>query len=164
MNNFKKIYSEYKNQVYFFVKKYISGSEDIEDVVQEIFIHLWKYNHQLANTNLIEQIIFKTAKQEISNFYRKNKLVFCYSEEISDLKTPQSEEGYDESFNIERIKKIENLIEKLPQKTKEFFLKNKLENISYAKLAKEHNISKTAVEKHINRAIKFVRTNALFFL
>lgn len=164
MNDFKKIYSKYKNQVYFFVKRYVSSNEDVEDLVQEIFIHLWKHHVQLVSSNNKEQIIFKTAKQEIANFYRRNKLIYSSIEELSELKT-QEPDGHDvDSFYLENISKIENLIEKLPIKTKEFFLKNKIENISYAKLAKEHNISKTAVEKHVNKALKFIKANTFIFL
>lgn len=164
MNDFKKIYSKYKNQVYFFVKRYVSGNEDVEDLVQEIFVHLWKHNAHLANSNNQEQIIFKTAKQEIANFYRKNKLIYSSVEDISETKLIKLDENDDESLFLENINKIESLIEKLPHRTKEFFLKNKLENVSYAKLAEEYNISKTAVGKHVEKALRFIKANALFFL
>ena len=36
MEYFKKIYLDYKHQVYFFVKKFISNTEDVEDVVDVV--------------------------------------------------------------------------------------------------------------------------------
>lgn len=81
MEYFEKIYLDYKHQVYFFVKKFISTTEDVEDVVQEIFVHLWKHSSSLKNSQTLDSIIFKTAQQEVSNFYRKNKMLFSFSDE-----------------------------------------------------------------------------------
>ena len=62
MEYFEKIYLDYKHQVYFFVKKFISTTEDVEDVVQEIFVHLWKHSASLKNSQTLDSIIFKTEK------------------------------------------------------------------------------------------------------
>ncbi|WP_378104628.1 RNA polymerase sigma factor [Chryseobacterium sp. sg2396] len=162
MGHFKKIYSEYKHQVYFFVRKYISGQEDIEDVVQEIFVHLWKHNRQLQNAEFPESIIFRTAKQEIANFYRKNKMIFASDPEIIAGLEENGEEP-DTIWKDENLTKIERLLEELPPQNKEFLLRNKVENISYLKIAEENNLSKTAVEKRINKALAYLRTNLHLF-
>jgi DNA-directed RNA polymerase specialized sigma24 family protein len=62
MEYFEKIYLDYKHKVYFFVKKFISITEDVEDVVQEIFVHLWKHSASLKNSQTLDSIIFKTEK------------------------------------------------------------------------------------------------------
>ncbi|MDV3694577.1 RNA polymerase subunit sigma-24 [Elizabethkingia anophelis] len=144
MEHFKKIYLDYKHQVYFFVKKFISSMEDAEDVVQEIFVHLWKHSSSLKNPQTLEAIIFKTAQQEVSNYYRKNKMRFSYTNESLIKDEADSEKG-DHEFKEEQLKKIEILLEELPESSKTFFYKNKLEKISYSQIAKENNISKTAV-------------------
>ncbi|KMQ59533.1 hypothetical protein ACM46_20845 [Chryseobacterium angstadtii] len=157
MSQFEKIYSEYKHRVYFFVKKYIQRDEDVEDVVQDIFVHVWKYVHKTDHPSAIEAIIFKTSKQEVANFYRKNKLVLVSSDQnaIQDTEDQPSEELYTE----EHISKIEILLDKLPEKTKELFIQNKIKNLSYSQLAEENKISKVAIGKHINKAISFLKIN-----
>ncbi len=162
MEHFKKIYLDYKHQVYFFVKKFISNMEDAEDIVQEIFVHLWKHSSSLKNPKTLEAIIFKTAQQEVSNYYRKNKLLFSYSDE-SLIKDVSDSEKTDHEFKEEQLKKIEILLEDLPEKSKTFFYKNKLEKISYSQIAKENNLSKTAVEKQVNKVIRYIRTNLNLF-
>jgi len=162
MEHFKKIYLDYKHQVYFFVKKFISNMEDAEDVVQEIFVHLWKHSSSLKNSQTLEAIIFKTAKQEVSNYYRKNKLLFSYSDE-NLIKDEVDSEKTDHEFKEEQLKKIEILLEGLPERSKTFFYKNKLEKISYSQIAKENNISKTAVEKQVNKVIRYIKANLNLF-
>ncbi|MCQ9633447.1 sigma-70 family RNA polymerase sigma factor [Chryseobacterium sp. WG23] len=155
MEQFKKIYSEYKHRVYFFVKKYVQKEEDIEDIVQEIFMHVWKHMDKAAQIPM-EAIIFKTCKQEVSNFYRKNKLLFTFSEK--EIIT-EEEETLDENSHEELISKVKRLLEKLPQKTRELFIQHTIKNISYSQLARENNLSKTAVSKQIHKALSFLRGN-----
>jgi RNA polymerase sigma-70 factor (ECF subfamily) len=156
MDSFEKIYSEYKHRVYFFVRKYIQKEEDAEDVVQEIFIHIWKHMDK-ATQIPHDAIIFKTCKQEVSNFYRKNKLLFALSEQ--EINIVIEEEISDEGVQEDRISKVENLLQKLPQKTRELFIQHKIENISYSQLAKENNLSKSAISKQIHKAITFLKGN-----
>ena len=162
MENFKKIYLDYKHQIYFFVKKFISNMEDVEDVVQEILVHLWKHSSSLKDPQTLESIIFKTAQQEVSNFYRKNKMIFSFSDE-SLIRDEADSEKTDHEFKEEQLKKIHSLLEDLPEKSKTFFFRNKLEKISYTQIAKENNISKTAVEKQVNKVIRYIKTNLNLF-
>ncbi|ATL44947.1 RNA polymerase subunit sigma-24 [Elizabethkingia miricola] len=157
-SSFRKIYTEYKHQVFFFVKKYIHGRDDIEDVVQDIFVHLWKHRHSLNDTNL-SAAVFKTAKQEISNFYRKNKLSFSTLEE----NTCTAKDESNEEIPVSHIKQIEDLLFLIPEKSKSFFLKHKVDGLSYSQIAKENSISKNAVAKHVNKVLLFLRTNLSSF-
>ncbi|KPH15123.1 RNA polymerase sigma factor [Chryseobacterium sp. ERMR1:04] len=155
--SFKKIYSEYKHRVYFYVKKYVQRDEDIEDIVQDVFVHIWKYL-QNDNQNIpIEAIIFKTCKQEVANFYRKTKQAFTISEENHNPE--QLDETLDEVSREEQIRKIEMLLDQLPKKAKDLFIQHKIENLSYSKLAKENNISKTAIGKQVNKVISYLKIN-----
>ncbi|MDC8099687.1 RNA polymerase sigma factor [Chryseobacterium rhizosphaerae] len=157
MAQFKKIYSEYKHKVYFFVRKYVQRDEDVEDIMQDIFMHVWKHTHKTTDSSAIEAIIFKTSKQEVANFYRKNKMVLISSDqnEIPDTE----DEILEEAFMEEQISKIEALLDRLPEKTKELFIQHKIEKLSYSHLAKENKISKVAIGKHINKAISFLKIN-----
>lgn len=154
---FKKIYSEYKHRVYFFAKKYVQRDEDVEDIVQDVFVHVWKYMEKNDQKTPIEAVIFKTCKQEVAHFYRKNKLSFVDSE--LSMNKEQEDEILDEAFREEQIQKIETLLDELPQKTKKLFIQHTIENLSYSQLAKENNISKTAIGKQINKAISFLKIN-----
>lgn len=159
MAQFKKIYSEYKHKVYFFVRKYVQRDEDVEDIVQDIFVHVWKHTDKILDPSAIEAIIFKTSKQEVANFYRKNKLVMISSDH-HEIPETEDEAATTEEFLIEeQISKIETLLDKLPEKTKELFIRHKIEKLSYSHLARENKISKVAIGKHINKAISFLKMN-----
>lgn len=152
MEGFKILYDEYKGRIYYFVKRYIKRNDEAEDVVQEIFIHVWKHYEKIKESSNLEAILFKTSKQEIANFYRKKKLYFA------EL-TEDVEDEVDTGSGEEKLNRLEQLIDQLPERRKEILLKNKAEEQSYAHIALENQISKTAVEKQIKKAIQFLKSN-----
>ncbi|CAD0218405.1 RNA polymerase sigma factor [Chryseobacterium sp. JV274] len=163
MDHFKEIYSGYKHRVYFFVAKYLSEEEDIEEIVQDIFMHVWKYLSKTNSPSEIEALIFKSAKQEISNFYRKRKMIFVPLENFPENQDEESAEIEKQLQQEDQLKKIENLLEQVPERSREFFIQNKIQNLSLFTIAQENDISKTAVEKHVNKVLKFLRSNLSFF-
>lgn len=163
MDHFKEIYSGYKHRVYFFVAKYLSDEEDIEEIVQDIFMHVWKHLSKNHSPSEIEALIFKSAKQEISNFYRKRKMIFVPLENSRESQDEESSDIEKQIQQEDQLKKIESLLEQVPEKSREFFIKNKIQNLSLFTIAQENDISKTAVEKHVNKVLKFLRANLNFF-
>ncbi len=163
MDHFKEIYSGYKHRVYFFVAKYLSEEEDIEEIVQDIFMHVWKYLSKTYSPSEIEALIFKSAKQEISNFYRKRKMIFVPLENSQESQDEESSDIEKQIQQEDQLKKIESLLEQVPERSREFFIKNKIQNLSLFTIAQENDISKTAVEKHVNMVLKFLRANLNFF-
>ena len=75
----------------------------------------------------------------------------------------ERDEESDTFWKEENLSKIERLLSELPTQNKEFLLRNKLENVSYLKIAEENNMSKTAVEKRINKALAYIRSNLSLF-
>lgn len=143
--------------------KYLSEEEDIEEIVQDIFMHVWKHLSKSHSLSEIEALIFKSAKQEISNFYRKRKMIFVPLENSRESQDEESSDIEKQIQQEDQLKKIESLLEQVPEKSREFFIKNKIQNLSLFTIAQENDISKTAVEKHVNKVLKFLRANLNFF-
>lgn len=109
-----------------------------------------------------EAIIFKTAKQEVTNFYRRNKLSFSDFKEEPHLSIVKDE--YDEDEFRSYSEQVQKLLKLIPEKSKSFFLKHKIDGLSYSEIAKESSISKNAVAKHVNKVLNILKTNIhLFF-
>lgn len=129
--------------------------------MQDIFVHLWKHKDALDKNK--EAVVFKTAKQEIANFYRKNKLSFSDFKEQSHLSIVKEE--YDEDEFKSYSEQVEKILQLIPEKSKSFFLKHKIDGLSYSEIAKENSISKNAVAKHVNKVLHILKANInLFFL
>lgn len=68
-----------------------------------------------------------------------------------------------EDIPVSHIKQIEGFAIPDSEKSKNFFLKHKIDGLSYSQIAKENSISKNAVAKHVNKVLLFLRTNLSSF-
>jgi RNA polymerase sigma factor (sigma-70 family) len=158
-NTYKKFFHQYNQLVFSHIKKKIKNEDDIMDVLQDVFIHLWEYRQSLYSVNT-ENIIFNTCNQKIANFYR-NEDKHSTNESITfDHADTSSQDLTSAKKKEKRLKKIEESIELLiPPIRKQIFKMNKLEGITQEEIASDLNISKRTVKYHIAEAMAFLRNH-----
>ncbi|MDO5615088.1 MAG: sigma-70 family RNA polymerase sigma factor [Cruoricaptor ignavus] len=155
---FNEIYEKYHKRVYLFISKYVKSTDDICDITQNVFVHLWNYRHNLSKEHSAESILFKTSKQEIANWYRSEKLSICSDDEALDrilADEPESALGETQS----KINQVIEIIKALPEKRRTIFEKSKMQGLTYTEIATEMHLTEKAVERHISKALKFIRAN-----
>ena len=62
------------------------------------------------------------------------------------------------------LKKLEELLDKLPPKCREIFILNKLEKRKYKEIARDMEISVKTVESQMSKALRIIRENASILL
>lgn len=156
---FKEIYELYHFKVFCFVKKYTAQLADSEDVTQNVFIHLWKYRAKLDPDVSLEAILFKSSKQEISKWYKKQNRIF--SVEDDQLVRELDSAAEPEEDISEQLEKIEYLLNKIPEKRRKIFSLHKFEDRSYKEIAAEMNMSQSAVANQISKTLQFLKKNSV---
>jgi RNA polymerase sigma factor (sigma-70 family) len=156
---FKEIYNLYHFKVFCFVKKYTSQLADSEDVTQNVFIHLWKYRTKLNPNIELEAILFKSSKQEISKWYKKQNKIFSVenNQMIRELDSPSES---DDSINL-KLEKIHYLLDKIPEKRRKIFSLHKFEDQSYKEIAVEMDMSPSAVANQISKTLQYLKKNTV---
>ncbi|WP_264537454.1 RNA polymerase sigma factor [Flavobacterium sp. N1736] len=156
---FKEIYDLYHYKVFCFVKKYTSQLADSEDVTQNVFIHLWNYRTKLDPEVSLEAILFKSSKQEISKWYKKQNRIFSVENDqlIKEMDSPSES---DDNFDL-KLEKIQYLLDKIPEKRRKIFNLHKFEDLSYKEIAQEMNMSPSAVANQISKTLQFLKKNSV---
>lgn len=152
---FKEIYEAYHFKIYMFVRKFIQDSSDLEDVVQNIFIHLWNHRKNLPPDISLDAILFKTSKQEVALWYRKNKPCYSLEQEQATGKTTSNPEEI--TIENEKAQRILNLIDQLPERRKKIFKLSKFEEKSHQEIAFAMGMTTSAVANQISKTLKFLR-------
>lgn len=74
-NNFEETYEKYNKRVYKYIAERIENKSDIEDIVQEVFVKVYKnmnlYNESKGN---LCSFILANANQVLVEYYRKEYL------------------------------------------------------------------------------------------
>lgn len=154
---YKYIYNTYRQRVSTYISTKVHERDEVRDIVQNVFVHLWKYRDSLGKSDT-ENIIFKTCNQETAKYFRGKK---------SDLHSPLPLDIPDSSDDQiqslleqeEIIKNVNQNLTLLPPRTKEIFMLNKIGGVTQRQIATDLNISLKAVEKHISRARLFLQNN-----
>jgi len=156
---FREIYDLYHFKVFCFVKKYTAQLADSEDVTQNVFIHLWKYRTKLDPEVSLEAILFKSSKQEISKWYKKQNRIFSVENEqlIKELDTPSES---DDDIDL-KLEQIQLLLDQIPEKRRKIFNLHRFEDLSYKEIAIEMNMSPSAVANQISKTLQFLKKNSV---
>jgi RNA polymerase sigma-70 factor (ECF subfamily) len=127
-----------------------------EDIVQNVFIRIWKQRDRLKPDLSIKSLLYKSVYNEFIDQYRKQKSVFVLEKKyIEALDTiVENEDGK----SLERlINLVTEEIHKLPPKCKETFLLSKKEGLTNIEIAEYLNVSVKSVEAHITKAFSILR-------
>ena len=155
---FKEIYEKHHFKVYLFINRFTQQEADTEDIVQNVFIHLWNYRKNISEDSVLGALLFKSSKQEISRWYKKqdNFPLLPGSRLREDMDT---EYGTEEDTAIQ-LEKIAGLLEQIPESRRKIFTLNKFEQLSYKEIAEEMSMTPTAVAKQIAKTLRFLREHS----
>jgi len=137
-----------------------SGARDeAEDLLQELFLKIDAIDAaSIANPDaylfrLAMNLMVDHQRRRISR-QRRERL---WSTESFALDNDRSSFGEAPDAGVERtetVMAIATAIEELPVRTRQAFRLHKLEDLTHAEVAQRMGISKSAVEKHIMRALR----------
>tara|TARA_R110002050_G_scaffold125909_1_gene246312 strand:+ start:17129 stop:17728 length:600 start_codon:yes stop_codon:yes gene_type:complete len=127
-----------------------------EDVVQNVFISIWKNRNKLKEEFVIKSYLYRSVYNEFIDQYRKKKDVFTLEKKYIDALTYIAEKEDEESLE-KLINVVKKEIEKLPPKCKQTFLLSKEDGLTNIEIAEYLNVSVKSVEAHITKAFKLIR-------
>ncbi len=154
VNAFDELYNKYSQRLFNFSLKYLKSTEEAEEVVQEVFLYIWVKKEGLKPDYSFNSYIFTIAYNIIKKYFIKKSRDNAFKDDLiySLLKQENSmEKIIDYKFLLE---KVESIIDTLPPRRKEIFVKRNYECLSIRQIAEELNISPNTVENQLASARK----------
>ncbi len=155
---FDLIYEKYSGKLYAFGLKYLRSPGETEELVQTVFLKVWENYKNLKKESSFKSFLFTIAYNDICKLFRKRNYLQKF---ISDTlyensqSSSETEDGIDYQFVLERVQQI---VEKLPEKQKNIFLKSRKEGKSTKEIAEEVGLSPGTVDNYISESLKFIRS------
>jgi RNA polymerase sigma-70 factor (ECF subfamily) len=154
---FNTLYNEYSNRLYRFALGYLKSEAEAEELVQEVFTKIWEKRADLKRELSFKSFLFTIAFNIIRRHFRTKAYLSEYFKTgvISepDMQTSQKI-TYDSLYQY-----ITELVNQLPERRKEIFIKSRYEGLSIKEIAEKLKISHKTVENQLTDALKFIRTN-----
>jgi len=152
----KTLHTYYYQSLCVYALKYMKSQEEVEDIIQEVFISLWEKRKTLIIKESLESYLFVTVKNKCLNKLRdiKNKKEDdVYSDVLSLLLDDEEEEDISE---IE-VLKLQNHLSSLSVKKREVLEHIVLNGLKYKEVAEEMDVSINTVKTHFRLALKELR-------
>ena len=154
---FNSLYKEYSGRLYRFAFGYLKSREEAEELVQEVFTIIWEKRKDLKAELSFRSFLFTISFNIIRKHFRTRAHLNEFLK-IQDPSDADSTTGDDLVFQS-LLDHIRKLVDRLPERRREIFLKSRFEGRTIQEIANELNISHKTVENQLTEALRFLRTH-----
>ncbi len=159
---FDELFLKYEPKLHAFINGIIHHKEDTENLIQDIFVNLWKNRTSLCNIRDIDSYLFIAARNEAFRYLKKS--LRNVSEDINKLDIKDDVSAEDDLLMKELLDYIYKVLDTMPKQRKKVFLMSRRDGLSNEQIANTLHISRRTVESHIYSTLVLLRQQILVFL
>lgn len=154
---FSKLYTQYLDHLYKYIFLFTKSAVTTEEIIQEVFIRIWESRERLAEVSSFRSYLFRAARNKAVDYTRRRQaeervLTGYLSEKKEIPDTPQDALDYKAYYHL-----VQEAIDQLPPRRQMIFRMNTEKGLSHDEIARELDISKSAVKNQLYEAYDFVR-------
>lgn len=155
---FKAVYQKYWDKLLAIAGRRLRSTDEAEDAVQDIFLNLWKRRERFELKVNFEHYFAVAVKFEVINRLakrsREQERDHAFAQDPQEHQAPLHI-----GFDLELLEKqLEATISSLPPKCQLIFRMSRKPDFTNKKIAEQLDISEKAVEKHVTRALKLLKS------
>ncbi|NSL89750.1 RNA polymerase sigma factor [Chitinophaga solisilvae] len=154
---FREIYERYWKQLYQQATRKLATTEEIRDIVQEIFFSLWKSRRSLILRETLPQYLFSSLRYKIVDFYRLRAVRTRYYDSLLGEEESLSPEVSEHLHYRQLNRLVEEEIRLMPAKMQEVFVLSRDHNLNAVEIAEKLSLSHQTVRNQISTALKRIR-------
>ncbi len=159
---FQELVERYQTRLLNFIYRTIGDREKAEDLVQEVFIRVYRHIHRFDRTKKFSTwaytIASNLAKNELRNRSRNPLVLFQtvtsnWEDEDRPLQFEDPTARPDDMYRKRHLRQlVEETVSKLPEHHRQVFVLRELEGKSYEEIAEITNTNLGTVKSRLNRA------------
>lgn len=153
---FQAIYQRYADMLYKTAFKRLPVAHKAEDLVQEVFISLYRNRHSATKINDLRAWLFACLRNqilnEIRNFntHKKHDMLLAAQSSAATLSYPE--------YDLRKLElQFHNALTLLTERCRKVFLLSRVKNLPNKKIAEQLDISIHGVEKHMTSALRILK-------
>jgi RNA polymerase sigma-70 factor (family 1) len=157
LDDFDALYHRYHRAVYANILKMVRKPEAAEDLLQEVFLALWVHHATIERARVANWLFVVSYNKTVSHLKKiRNNPSLDHGWEIEPEDRDAGIEMSEEEFE-ERLARIEEAIEHLPDRKREIFHLYRFEGMTSEEIASVLDISVHTVKDHLKVANKSIR-------
>ncbi len=153
----QELFSAYAQPMINFARRFSLDRESAEDVVQNVFLALWRNRKSSTIGGDLKAYLFTAVRNQALNLLRHMKAV-REGEQTLLLAIPDPPEHVDHLEYEQLRDAIQQAVNGLPDHCKTIFLMSRLDRLTYVQIAGALDISVKTVETQMGSALKHIRS------
>ena len=168
-NAFKQIFDKYWDDLYIIAYRRLPLEEEIKDILQEVFISLWRNIDKISVDDNLGGYLFTSLRNKIFNYYEKNQVRIKATLAQSFHPVQSEAEVYSSMSSKELRGVIKSAIAEMPPKMRQIYLLSKEEHLTNQEIADLLALAPQTIKNQIHQALlrireKIRKANLLFVL
>lgn len=155
----REVFDRYHQQLFRFLLYRTGDRMEAEDLVQDVYVRLWKYRKRVTDENLLGYL-YSIAGSLSNNRVRQKNIELDYIQKkkaspAGDL--AQDPAGGSDEVEEEVFEMLEKCVNGLPEKQRTTLLLNRSEGLTYKEIARYLELTQKAIEKRMQKAYELLR-------
>ena len=154
---FESVFKVYYSRLCSYANTMLNDSEEAEEMVQNTFIVLWENRANVDIHTSLKSYLYRAVHNNCLNRIKHMKVRQEHSAYVLHTQEEEVESTSNVVIGNELQQQINVAIEQLPPQCKRVFTMSRYENLTYAEIAAQLEISVKAVDKQMVRALRILR-------
>lgn len=156
---FTLLYSKYRDKTFSYLLDLVRAPALVEDIFQDVFLKVWDQRASLSEIDNFNAYLYTIIRNRAFDGLRRTAKEHDIIQDLmrnQHAGVPQSDEKlqYGELQN-----KLHRAVQQLPEQQRRVYLLSREKGLKHEEIAATLDIAVTTVNKHITRALDFLRKN-----
>ncbi len=151
--SFRWLYDQYFTLLRYYGLQYIDDSQEIDDIIQDLFISIWEKKTSFKSLSSIRSYMFVSVKNRCLNSLRKDITKSTY---IKSQEEESEESALEKLIKLDVFDQIMTSFRKLPPAMQKVYWLS-INGYSHKEITEKLNISINTIKTHKKRANHFLK-------
>lgn len=153
---FNQLFEAYSSRLYAFGIKYLKSEADAEELVQDVFLKIWRNREKLQEDKCFQAYLFTIAYNQIKEYFQYKGVFLNVAEEKQEAGSVDNSTEAGISYRSV-LEHINALLQQLPEKKQKIFQLSRFEGKSAKEIAVQLGISSKTVDNQVSEVMGFLR-------
>ena len=152
---FESLYRGYWERLYAFAFRYLRSKEDAEEIVQEVFLRIWRGRAHWVPAGAVRNYLYLAVRNAARDRLERAAVARRWGARLGERVTAAEIQSNLEAADL--VAAVERALAELPVKRAEVCKLRLIDELSYAQIAQRLGICEKTVETQLARGLKFLR-------
>lgn len=154
---YEQLFRKYYQNLCHYAYSFLKDLDEAEEVVQSVFMSFWEKKEHLEINISLKSYLYKIVHNRCLNKLKHEKIKDAYKQYNYSQINQNPANATNLTIKNELEKKIEEAIATLPEQCRLIFQLSRFEELKYAEIAEQLDISVKTVENQMSKALRILR-------